>query len=156
MWIYSIGNECTFFVQLFCFKKCDYLTIICAKKKFIRYSFTATTTPQVPVPKLRKSHKQYRAYLPFALTIAAHPCLTERTSCWIVMSTRCISFWHDRLSRKYEVTECRSRPWVVTRGRSVLSESFVTSLALNLSPSRLYVLHSIKVCIKTGKNASNF
>ena len=45
-----------FFIQLFCFKKCDYLTMLNAKKKFIRCTFMAMTTSQAPVPKLRKSH----------------------------------------------------------------------------------------------------
>ena len=85
-------NDCSFFffffffffISLFCFKKYDYLTMLCTKKKSIRcrctFTATTTTTPQAPVPKLRKSHNQYLACLPFALFTAAHPCLTERTS----------------------------------------------------------------------------
>ena len=93
-------DECSFFSPLFCFKKCDYLTMLCEKiKKFIRCSFTATTTPHAPVSKLWKSHNQYLACLPFALTTAAYPCLTEWTSCWIVKSTRCIVCCLDRWHR---------------------------------------------------------
>ena len=40
----------------------DYLTMLCAKKKFVRCIFTAMTTPQAPVPKLRKSHNISRVY----------------------------------------------------------------------------------------------
>ena len=87
-----------------------------APKKIIRYSFTTTITPQAPVPKFRKSHNQYLAYLPFAFTTAAHACLTEWTSCWIVMNTSVFlaaTTAGISLSRKLDVTEFRSRPWVV-------------------------------------------
>ena len=38
---------------------------------------------------------------PFSLTVAVHPCLTERTQCGVVMSAR----WN--LSRESDVTKCR-------------------------------------------------
>ena len=98
-------------------------------------------------PNYERSHNQYLACLPFALTTAACPCLTERTSCWWVQG------WFlavISLSRKSDVKECRSRPWVVTRRRSFLVESFVTSLALDLSPSRLIVLDVVLNWISEG------
>ena len=32
--------------------------------------------------------------------LAAHPCLTEQTSCWIVMSSRCpgVDHWHKSVT----------------------------------------------------------
>ena len=74
-------NE-VFFIWLFCFKNCDYLTMLYAKKKFIWCSFTATIKSQAPVPKLRKSNNQYLACLPFTLTTAAHPCFTAFWMKW--------------------------------------------------------------------------
>ena len=142
-----IPNECSFLIQVFCFKVCDYLTMLCPKKKFICCSFTAMTTQQAPVPKLWKSHNQYLTCLPFALTTVADPCLTEWTSYLIIMSPCCVTTAGISLSRKCDVTECQSRPWVVTYGRSVLVESVVTSLALNLSPGRLNVLDIVLNCL---------
>ena len=57
---------------------------------------SAKATPQTPVPKFRKSQNQYLVCPPFSLTVAVHPCLSERTRCWVVMSARCIPCCHDR------------------------------------------------------------
>ena len=82
IYVNLLKTNVDFFIQLFCFKKCDYVTMLCAKTKFIRCSFTATTTPQAPVLKLRKSHNQYLA----CLTTAAHLLFQ-----WMdQLSTRCI------------------------------------------------------------------
>ena len=51
------------------------------------------------------------------------------------------------LSRKCDVTKWQSRPWLVTRGRSVLVESFVTSSAINFSPSHFVVLDVVLNCL---------
>ena len=88
-------QDCSFCILLFFFKYCAFLITLCTKKKLIRYTFTATTMPQAPIPKLWKSHNQYLACLPFALFIAKHACLTERTSCCIATSNRCIPCCHD-------------------------------------------------------------
>ena len=48
--------------SIFCFKKYDYLTVLCSKKKFIRWTFirctvTTKTTPQAPIPPITKVTK---------------------------------------------------------------------------------------------------
>ena len=131
-------------MQLFSFNYCASRNVIipqrCALK---RNSFDAHLRQQQ-----RRKH-QYPNYdiiniwcvVTLSISRVCSICINHRnhrntSSCWIVMSARCIPccHWH-----KCDVTECQSRPWVVTRGRSVLVESFVTILALNLSPNRLIV-----------------
>ena len=73
----------------------------------------------------------------------AYPCLTERSSWWIDMITTCIPCCKTAgisLSRKCDVTERRSQPWIVTCRHLVLVGSFVSSLALYLAQSHLIVL----------------
>ena len=147
MWIYS--KRMQFFIQLFCFKKCDYLTMLCVKIKFIWCSFTAMTTPQAPIPKLRKSHNISRVfhllYPPQNVPVSLNGPVAELLwvpGVFLAVRTACIS-----LSRKCDVTEWRSRPWVVTRGRMVLVESFVMSLTLNLSLSRRIVQDVVLNCL---------
>ena len=93
-------------------------TMLCTKNKFVRWTITATTTPQAQVSKLRKSHNQYSAWLPVALFIAAHPCLIERTNAellWVSCVFLAVTTTGISLSRKCDFTTCRSRPWVHTR-----------------------------------------
>ena len=112
-------NERSIFIELFWFKKCDYLTTLCAKQKFIRCPVAAMTTTRTQIT----AHNQYLACHPSALTTAAHLCLAERTSCWFVSGVfLAVTTAGKSMSRKCDVTECGSRPLVVTCGRSVLIE----------------------------------
>ena len=54
IWIFSKRLH---FFSLFCFKKCDYLTMLCSNKIFILCTFTATKTPQAPIPTITKVTK---------------------------------------------------------------------------------------------------
>ena len=100
-------------------------------------------------PKLRKSHNISRDfhlhYSPQHVPVSLNGQVAELLcvpGVFLAVTTTGIS-----LSRKCDVTKCRSRPWVVTRERSVLVESFLTSLALNLSPSRFIVLDIVLNCL---------
>ena len=90
-----IPNECSYFIQLFCFNNVDYLAMLCTKQKSIRWSLAPKTTPQTPVPKFRKSQNQYLVCPQISLTVAVHLCPIERTHCWVVISAMCIPCGHD-------------------------------------------------------------
>ena len=79
----------------------------------------------------RRKHQFHLHKLPQHIPVSLNGPVAELlwvTSIFLAGTTSCI-----RLSRKCDVTDCRSRPWVATRGRSVINESLVTSLAFNLS-----------------------
>ena len=73
IYVNLLKNERSFFIQLFCFKRCDYLTMLWPKTNsssaHLRGNDNAASTNYAS--KLRMSQNQY---------LAAHPCLTERTS----------------------------------------------------------------------------
>ena len=140
-----IPNKCSYFIQWFCFNNDDHLTMLCTKQKSIRWSLTPITTPQAPVPKFRKSQNQYLVCPPFSLTVAVHPCLTERTHFWIVMSARCISCCCDRW-HKSDVTKRRSRPCIVTRIPYMVGRSVGTPVAFNISQKCLIVWDVFSNC----------
>ena len=115
-------------------------------KMIIRWTLVPITTPQAPVPKFWKSQNQYRVCPPFSLTVAVHPCLTERTHFWVVMSAICIPCCHDHwhksvinLSCKSDVTKHRSWPCIVIRRHYLVGRSVWTPLALNILQSCLIV-----------------
>ena len=106
--------------------------MLCAKQKSIRWSLAPMTTPQVQVPEFRKLQNQYLVWLPFALTVAVHPCLIERKRYRVVMIVRfilrCHNRWHN-LSRKSDVTKRRSRPCILTIGHYFAGRSIWTAVA---------------------------
>ena len=83
IYVNSFQTNAAFFIQLFCFKKRDYLTMLCAEEKFIPVLIYGNDNPQAPVPILRQSHNISRVFT------AVHPCLTERSSCWIMELNLC-------------------------------------------------------------------
>ena len=109
---------------------------ICQK----RNSFDAHLQ-QPPVPKLRSAFDLLPQHVPVSLNGPVAELL------WVTGVFPAVTTAGISLSLKCDVTYRQSRPWVVTRGRLVLVESFVTSLALNLSPSRLIVLEVVLSCL---------
>ena len=102
--------------------------MLCAKQKSIRWSLAPMKTPQAQVPEFRKLQNQYLVLSPFALTVAVHPCLTERKRCRVVMIVRfilrCHNIWHN-LSRISDVTKRRSRPCILTIGHYFAGSSCI-------------------------------
>ena len=92
-----VPNKCIDFIQLFCFSNVDHLAMlhVRTKQKSIRWSLAPITTPQHQYPNF-ESHKLNILCPLFSLIVAVHPCLTERTHCWVVMSVRCIPCCRDR------------------------------------------------------------
>ena len=106
-----IPNECNYFIQLFCFNKVDHLEMLCTKQNSIRWSLVPITTPQVPVPKFRKSQNQCLVCPSFSLTIAVHPVsLKGHTSELLCMPSVFFAVMTAgiNLSHKCDVTNCRS------------------------------------------------
>ena len=133
-----------FFIQLFCFKKCDYVTMLCAIKKFIQCIFTATTNchkheyPNYESHKINISRVFHLHYSPQHVHVSLNKSVAELL--WVPGVVLAVRTTGVSLSHKCDITKCRSQPWVVTRRHLVLLESFVTSLALNLLLSHLEVL----------------